>query len=439
MIRKSHSLGVLGALAALSAVSAPALAITVECGRLLDVGSGRWMEHAMIEVRDGRVVSVTTEAGGAPATGSASGRERIDLSGYACLPGLIDMHVHLTSAIKPRGEGFSDHLFQNPEDAAYESVGFAEKTLLAGFTTVRDLGADKALNVAMKRAVEKGWIRGPRIVASGNGIGSTGGHADGTDALKRDFGSDPGPQDGIINSVDDARKAVRWRYKEGADVIKLVDTGGVLDLSSSGDNAQLTEEEIRAVVVTAKDYGFKVAVHAHGAEGINRALRAGVDSIEHGTYLDTESIKLFKKTGAYYVPTLAAGKFVADKAKLPDYFPDVVRPKAAAIGPLMQGTFARAYKAGVNIAFGTDSAVSAHGDNAKEFVYMVEAGATPLDAIRSATLAAARLLGKQGDLGSVEKGKIADLIAVEGDPLKDVSVLQQVRFVMKGGVVARSP
>jgi imidazolonepropionase-like amidohydrolase len=420
----------IAAVLSLAILWAPAaFALTVDCGRLLDVKSGQWRERVAIDVDNGKITAVHAQ----------SGKGAVDLNGYSCLPGLLDMHVHVAGQIKPRAESYADMLFQNPADAAFESVAYAERTLLAGFTTVRDLGADDNLNISMKRAVAKGWIKGPRIFAAGKALGSTGGHADPTDGLKKEYMKDLGAEDGIINSADDARKAVRQRYKDGADVIKVIDTGGVLDLSTSGDNAQLTEDEMRAVVLTAKDYNFRVAVHAHGAEGIKRALRAGVDSIEHGTYMDDECIKLFKQHDAWYVPTLSAGKFVAEKAQIADYFPPAVRPKALAIGPLMQGTFAKAYKAGVKIAFGTDSAVSPHGDNAKEFAYMVEAGMPALEAVRAATIRAADLLGQKGKVGVVEPGAFADVIAVEGDPLKDVTLLQHVRFVMKDGVVYAKP
>jgi imidazolonepropionase-like amidohydrolase len=415
------------------ALAGPASALTVDCGRLLDVKTGQWRERVSIEVLDGKVAAVRPQSAERP------GGERVDLGSYFCLPGLIDAHVHLASQVKDQLGALADKLFQNPADAAYQSVGFAEKTLLAGFTTVRDLGAEDNINISMKRAVEKGWIKGPRILTAGKAIGSTGGHADPTDALKREYMKDLGPADGIINSVEDARKAVRQRYKDGADVIKVMVTGGVLDLSASGDNAQLTEQEIRAIVETAKDYNFRVAVHAHGAEGIKRAIRAGVTSVEHGTYMDDAAIALFKEHGTWYVPTISAGRFVADKAKEPGYFPAAIRTKALAIGPLIQGTFAKAYAAGVKIAFGTDTGVSPHGENAKEFVYMVEAGMPPLEAIRAATSHAAELLGRKEQLGSVEPGFQADLIAVEGDPLKDVSLLQRVRFVMKDGLVFRRP
>jgi len=415
------------------ALAGPASALTVDCGQLLDVKTGQWRERVSIEVQDGKVAAVR------PQSAERTGGERVDLGNYFCLPGLIDAHVHLASQIKDQTGALADKLFQNPADAAYQSVGFLEKTLLAGFTTVRDLGAEENINISMKRAVEKGWIRGPRILTAGKAIGSTGGHADPTDGLKREYMKDLGPADGIINSVEDARKAVRQRYKDGADVIKVMVTGGVLDLSASGDNAQLTEQEIRAIVETAKDYNFRVAVHAHGAEGIKRAIRAGVTSVEHGTYMDDAAITLFKEHGTWYVPTVSAGKFVANKAKEPGYFPPAIQTKALAIGPQIQGTFAKAYAAGVKIAFGTDTGVSPHGENAKEFVYMVEAGMPPLEAIRAATLHAAELIGRKEQLGSVEPGLQADLIAVEGDPLKDVSFLQRVRFVMKEGLVFRRP
>jgi imidazolonepropionase-like amidohydrolase len=257
--------------------------------------------------------------------------------------------------------------------------------------------------------------------------------------MREDLATHPTPEQGVINSVDDARRAVRQRYKDGADAIKITATGGVLSVASSGQNAQFTEEEIRAIVETAKDYGFRVAAHAHGAEGLKRAVRAGVASIEHGTYLDEEGIALMKQHGAYYVPTIIAGKWVEEKSRIPGFFPEVVRRKAAEIGPLIQETFARAHKAGVRIAFGTDSGVSAHGDNAREFGYMVQAGMPPLNAIRSATLDAATLLGQEAKLGTLEAGKAADVIAVPGDPVADIAVMTRVSFVMRDGVVYKQP
>jgi imidazolonepropionase-like amidohydrolase len=232
---------------------------------------------------------------------------------------------------------------------------------------------------------------------------------------------------------------VRARYKEGADLIKVTATGGVLSEETSGENAQFTEEELRAIVSTARDYGFRVAAHAHGAEGIKRALRAGVTSIEHGTYIDDEAIALFKKTGAWYVPTISAGRYVAEKAKQAGYYSPLVQPKAAAIGPLIQASAGRAYKAGIKIAFGTDAGVFPHGENAKEFAYMVEAGIAPIDAVRAATVNAAALLNQSGRLGSLEPGYAADIVAVAGDPLHDIALLQQVKFVMKEGVVYKKP
>ena len=409
-----------------------AQALVVDCGRLLDVKSGQWREHVSVTVIGARVISVEPLAG-APVAG------HVDLTHYACLPGLIDMHVHLTDQITGQAESFRNQLMLESSDYAYRSVGFAEKTLLAGFTTVRDLGADRALNVSLKHAIDHGWVRGPRMYTSGTPIGSTGGHADPTDGYKREFAPDAGPREGIVNSVDDARKAVRQRYKEGADLIKVMVTGGVLDLSASGQNPQLTDAEMKTIVETAKDYGFRVAVHAHGAEGIKRALRAGVDSIEHGTYMDEEAMTLFKQRGAFYVPTISAGKSVAAKALIDGYFPPAVQPKALAIGPRIQETFGRAYKAGVKIAFGTDAAVYPHGDNAGEFGFMVDAGMPPLEAIRAATLNAAQLLDKSDQLGQIEPDFLADLIAVEGDPLREISTLKSVKFVMKDGVVYKTP
>lgn len=409
--------------------SANAAVQTVDCGRLLDVKAGVWRDKVTVTVDSGVITSV------AP-TGAAKGT--IDLSTQSCLPGLIDMHVHMTSETQRQVDSLRAALSQDAADEAYRSVPLAERTLKAGFTTVRDLGAADGLNIALKRAIAAGHIPGPRIFTAGTMIATTGGHGDHSNGLSRELAKakgHPTPYDGIINGPDEAREAVRARYKEGADLIKITATGGVLSQASSGQNSQFTDDELKAIAATAKDYGFRVAVHAHGLEGIKRALRAGLDSIEHGTYMDEEAIALFKKSGAYYVPTISAGRYVADKARESDYYTPQVRPKAAAIGPLIQSTFARAYKAGVKIAFGTDAGVFPHGDNAREFAYMVEGGMPALEAIRSATLNAAALLDQSNRLGSVEAGYAADLIAVGGDPLKDVTVLQQVTFVMKDGVV----
>ncbi|NHZ44824.1 metal-dependent hydrolase family protein [Massilia aquatica] len=415
--------------------SAQAATQTVDCGRLLDVKTGAWREKVSIVVEDGSIKSVGP-MGANPAAG------HIDLSAHSCLPGLIDMHVHLTGETQKQADALRDAISLNPADHAYRSVIFAERTLKAGFTTVRDLGASDGLNVSLKRAIAAGSIPGPRMFTSGKSIATTGGHADPTNnfshRLSHALGT-PGPNEGVVNSAEGAREAVRARYKEGADLIKVTATGGVLSQARSGQNSQYTEDELRAIISTAKDYGFRVAAHAHGTEGIKRALRAGIDSIEHGTMMDDETIALFKKHGAWFVPTISAGRYVTDKAKEPDYYSPLVRPKAAAIGPQIQATFGRAYKAGVKIAFGTDAGVFPHGENAKEFAYMVEAGMPPLEAIRAATLNAAALLDQGTRLGSVEAGYAADIIAVTGDPLRDIALMQQVRFVMKEGVVYKQP
>jgi imidazolonepropionase-like amidohydrolase len=413
--------------------SAIAGTTVINCGKLLDVKAGVWRERVSITIENNSVKSIT------PMQANPSS---IDLSNYACLPGLMDMHVHLSDDPKPQVDQFRNALSLDAIDYAYSSTKLAERTLMAGFTTVRDLGAADGLNVAMKRAIENGSIVGPRMFTAGKAIGTTGGHADPSNGLSmamRHAKGKPGPENGVINSTDTAREAVRSRYQEGADLIKITATGGVLSQAASGQNSQFTDEELRAIIATAKDYGFRVAAHAHGNEGIKRALRAGVDSIEHGTYMDDEAIALFKKMGAWYVPTISAGKFVAEKAKVPNYFSPVVQPKAAAIGPLIQATFARAVKAGLNIAFGTDAGVFPNGENAKEFRYMVEAGMSPIAALRSATLGAAELLNQSKRLGSIEPNYAADIIAVKGDPLTDITLLEKVDFVMKDGVVYKKP
>jgi imidazolonepropionase-like amidohydrolase len=399
----------------------------VHAGRMFDADSGKLLVEQTIVVDGDRITAV--EPGYRAA---AAGDTVIDLRRMTVLPGLIDLHVHL--AFESSRDSYNEETRLDPADYAYRSVRFAERTLRAGFTTVRDLGSDDNVTINLKRAVASGTIAGPRVFTAGKSIGSTGGHADPTNGRNLALRGDPGPRDGMINGPDDAWKAVRQRYKDGADLIKIMATGGVLSLAASGQNPQLTDAEIAAVVAAAKDYGFKVATHAHGAEGIKRAVRGGVDTIDHGTYLDDEGMKLMKQKGVWLVPTISAGKFVAEKAKVPGYLPDIVVPKAAAIGPQIQDTVARAWKAGVPMAFGTDSGVSAHGDNAKEFGYLVGAGVPANEALRMATVLAAKALGRT-DVGTLKAGSFADLIAVEADPLADVRALERVAFVMQGGRV----
>jgi imidazolonepropionase-like amidohydrolase len=418
-----------GLLVVASAVPVTAATI-LQCGKVVDVRTGRVLTSMTIAI-DGPTIA-RVEQGIQP---GAAGDTVIDLRAHTCMPGLIDMHVHITGEYSATSQ--VDRFRLNPTDHAFRSVVFAERTLLAGFTTVRDVGGEVA--IALRNAVNRGDVKGPRIYASGRSLATTGGHADPTNGMREDLADHPTPEEGVINGVDDARRAVRQRYKDGADGIKITATGGVLSVASSGQNAQFTEEEIRAIVDIAKDYGFRVAAHAHGVDGLKRAVRAGVASIEHGTYMDEEGIALMKQHGTYYVPTIIAGKWVEEKSRIPGFFPEVVRKKAAEIGPLIQETFARAYKAGVKIAFGTDSGVSAHGDNGREFGYMVQAGMQPLAALRSATLDAATLLGHEATLGTIEAGKFSDVVAVSGDPVADIAAMTRVTFVMKAGVVYKRP
>jgi imidazolonepropionase-like amidohydrolase len=345
------------------------------------------------------------------------------------------MHVHMES--ETRKGAVVDRFTLNPADIAFQSVSYAYATLMAGFTTVRDLGGS-GVNVSLRNAVNKQLVVGPRIYTAGKSIATTGGHADPTNAYRKDLMSDPGPYEGVINGPDEARKAVRQRYKDGSDLIKITATAGVLSQAKDASGAQFTDEELKAVIETAKDYGYRVAAHAHGAEGMKRAIRAGITSIEHGTFMDDETIALLKQHGTWYVPTITAGKATGDSARIPGYYSDIVTPKALSVGPRIQATFTKAYKAGVKIAFGTDAGVFAHGRNWKEFVYMVEGGMPALETIRCATLNAAELLGVTDILGVIEKGKLADIVAVDGDPTKDINVMEKVQFVMKDGVVYKN-
>jgi imidazolonepropionase-like amidohydrolase len=422
------------ALAALPAqaqeTAAPASASVVHCGHLFDSASGRLLGETSILVRGERIESVQPGTMAPPA-----GAQLIELGNATCLPGLIDSHTHLTSQTSP--SQYTDQFRWNTADYAIRSTVYARRTLEAGFTTVRNLGDGANASIALRNAINAGVVTGPRIFTAGGAIGSTGGHADDTDGYRADLQGDPQAANGIINGADDAWKAVRQHYKDGADLIKIMPSGGVLDESSSVDNAQMTIDEIKAVVAAAHDYGFTVAAHAHGAEAIRRAVIGGVDSIEHGTFMDDADMKLMKEHGTWYVPTIIAGKYVAEMAAKPGYYPPQVASKAMQVGPLIQATAGKAYKAGVKIAFGTDAAVYPHGQNAKEFVYMVEAGMPAAFALQAATRNAAELLKQSKDLGSVEAGKFADIIAVDGNPLDDIALMQKVDFVMKGGAVVR--
>jgi len=358
----------------------------------------------------------------------------IDLNSYTVLPGLMDMHVHLSGESNPKK--YLDRFSMNLDDYAYRSISYAEKTLAAGFTTVRDLGGP--INSSLRDAIKKGQVVGPRIFSAGKALATTGGHADPTNGMRFELAGDPGPKQGVVNGLEDARKAVRQQYKNGADLIKITATGGVLSVAKSGENPQFKEDEIREIVEIASDYNMHVAAHAHGSEGMKRAVIAGVRSIEHGTLMDQEVMELMIKKGTYYVPTISAGEFVVDKAKIDGYYPEIVRPKAKKIGPQLKTTFKKAYRGGVKIAFGTDSGVSYHGENAKEFSYMVEAGMSPMEAIVSATKTASELLGKEESLGTIEKGKIADIVATECNPLENIECMEKVIFVMKNGIVYKN-
>ena len=308
---------------------------------------------------------------------------------------------------------------------------------MAGFTTVRDLGGS-GVNISLRNAINKGEVIGPRIFTAGKAIGTTGGHADPTNGWKKSIAGDPGPQDGVINGVDDARKAVRERYKNGADVIKITATGGVMSIAKNGQNPQFTIEEIKAICETAKDYDMTVAAHAHGDEGIQRAIKGGVLTIEHGTLLSDESMKLMKEYGTYYVPTITAGKEVAANAKIPGYYDELVVPKALAIGPKIQSTTERAYKAGVNIAFGSDAGVFPHGNNAKEFRFMNEAGIPVIECLQAATIVNSKILSMDSKIGQIKNGFFADIIATKSNPENDIRTLENVIFVMKNGEIYKN-
>ena len=408
-------------------------ATILHAGRMLDMTSNKIQKEVSIFIEGNTITAIKkgfVEAG--------KDDQIINLKEHTVLPGLMDMHTHLTYQYSSKI--YLERFKYEPADISFRSVVYAKRTLDAGFTTVRDLGEHHYNNVtvSLRNAINSGLIDGPRIYTAAKAISTTGGHADPTNSITSHLQPIATPEIGVIDGPAEAAKAVRQRYKDGADLIKITATGGVLSVAKNGQNPQFSEAELEAIIATANDYDMHVAAHAHGAEGMKRALRAGVKSIEHGTYMDDEVINLLKKFDAYYVPTIIAGKWVAEKAKIDGFFPELVRPKAATIGPVIQETFARANKEGVNIAFGTDSGVSEHGRNAEEFVYMVEAGMTPIEALKSATVNTAELLGISDTLGTLEVDKLADIIAVKGNPLDDVTKLQRIEFIMKDGKIYKN-
>ncbi len=403
----------------------------LHCGKVLDVQSGKILSDQTIVVSKSKITKILNGF----ATKAKAEDIEVDLKTKYILPGLIDLHVHVEGVID--NKSYVSKYIDNEADVAFQAVRYAEITLLAGFTTVRDLGGT-GVNVSLRNAINKGTVKGPRIFTAGKSIASTGGHSDPTNGSNRVLVGDPGPKEGVINSPEDAVKAVRARYKEGADVIKITATGGVLSVAKSGKNPQLTVEEIKAITATAKDYNMLTAAHAHGDEGMQRAIIGGIKTIEHGTFMSDETMELMKKYDAYLVPTITAGKEVAKNAEISGFYPEIVVPKAREVGPKLQSTFARAYKKGVKIAFGTDAGVFTHGINAKEFGYMVEAGMPALAAIQAATLTNAMLLGIDNEIGQLQPNFIADIIAVDENPLQNVTTLEKVVFVMKDGKIYKT-
>jgi len=402
----------------------------LHCGKLVDVEQKKVLTEMTIVISDNKITSVTKGY----QNPSSTNDQIIDLKDKTVLPGLIDMHVHLES--EQSASTYLDRFTMNEADVAFETAKNAMTTLMAGFTTVRDLGGS-GVNTALRNAIDKGVAEGPRIYSCGKAIGTTGGHADPSNGMKKDLAGDPGPAQGVINGPDEGRAAVRQQYKNGANVIKITATGGVLSVAKNGQNPQFTVEEIKAICETAKDYDMHVAAHAHGDEGMQRAILGGVKTIEHGTLMSEKTMEMMKENDVYYVPTITAGKEVSDKAKIKGFYPEMIASKAAEIGPKIQGTFQTAYKKGVQIAFGTDAGVFPHGLNGKEFAYMAEVGMTPMETLISATLTNAKVL-KNDQIGIIKAGKFADIVAVADDPTKNIKTMEHVVFVMKDGKVYKN-
>ena len=418
-------------LVALSSIlcgSAFAATKIVRCDAIFDAKTAKVAKNMDIVIDGDRITAVRAS--------SATGAEEtaiVQQAGGLCLPGLIDLHTHLTS--EPSGQSYTEAYRLNPPDIAYRAESNGMKTLRAGFTTIRDLGDSGGVSVSLRNAIKAGTVLGPRIFTAGKAIATTGGHADPTNGTSLRFMGAPGPDAGVINGPDEAAEAVRQRYKEGSDLIKITATGGVLSVAKNGLNPQFSQLEMDAIVTTAKDYGFAVAAHAHGPEGMKRAVLAGVTSIEHGTFMTPEVMSLMKERGTWFVPTLMAGAWVAEKAQEPGFYLPIVAAKARAIGPQIAKTLADAYKAGVPIAFGTDAGVYPHGQNAREFELLAKAGVPVPVTVQMATYFAAQVLDESANIGELAPGKYADITVVALDSLEDVKRLMQPIMVIKGGIL----
>lgn len=399
----------------------------IHCGTLIDGKSKDAYAQMTVVVEGNKIIAVNRGF-----TQPRKDEKLIDLSKKTVMPGWIDLHVHLESETSK--DAATRRYTQNEADIAFMSTVYAKRTLMAGFTSVRDLGGS-GVNISLRNAINQGLVVGPRVYTSGRTIATTGGHGDPTNAARKGLLPDPLPSEGVINSPEEARQAVRQRYKDGADLIKITATGGVLSIARDASGPQFNDEELKGIVETAKDYGMHVAVHAIGVEGAKRAVRAGVTTIEHGSLMNEELADLMKKYGTYHIATITAGESISDLAKIPGYYHPLVTPKALNIGPQDKAAFALAYKRGVKMAFGTDAGVFPHGENAREFGYMMEAGMPAMETIQTATMTSATILGVADKLGSIEPGKLADLVAVDDDPLKNIKTMLKCTFVMKDGVV----
>jgi len=415
----------------LSAGSAFAHDVVIHAGRLIDGVDKAPRANVSILIHDDRITGI--ENGFV----SPAAAEVIDLSKETVLPGLIDCHVHITSQ-NDGGNPIVEHVTETEYDDAVRATAYARNTLLSGFTSVRDVGANAHVVIALKKAIQKGIVEGPRMWVAGPPLGPTGGHGDEANGLDPAL-SHPGWADNIVDSPEQARHIVRKLRQEGADLIKIMPSGGVLSIGDDPNRQLMADDEIAAVIQTAHALGMKVAAHAHGKKAIDAAVRLGIDSIEHGSFADEESYKLMKEHGTYLVPTMLIAQSVVDLAKT---HPEQLNPSSAAkalqVGPRIRKNLHDAYEAGVKIAFGTDQGLVPHGQNAREFALMVDAGMKPMDAIIAATGSAADLIGDEQDIGSVRPGRFADIVAVDGDPLSDITTLERVKFVMKGGTVYKT-